>query len=142
MKKFKGVVSAASPEAARAGAEVLSGGGNAIDAAVAVSFALGVTEPAGSGIGGQGTFIIHKPYHVPFVINGTSFSPAKLPDDVVVAHKTGLENGVCHDVGIVFTEKGNFLISALVKHNNKTSYKAKKFISKIASLAYNYYNTR
>ena len=77
MRPFSGMVSAASPEAAQAGADVLAAGGNAIDAAVAVSFTLGVTEPAGSGIGGQGTLIVQKPHHVPFVVNGTSFSPCR-----------------------------------------------------------------
>lgn len=65
--------------------------------------------------------------------------PKKLPDDALVAHKTGLEYGVCHDVGIVFTDKGNFLICVLTKHNNRYAQPAKRFISKIALTTYNYY---
>jgi gamma-glutamyltranspeptidase/glutathione hydrolase len=91
MEEFLGVVSAATPEASESGAEILKEGGNAIDAALAVAFVLGVTEPAGSGIGGQSTFIIQEPQHVPFVINGTSFSPAAVPSDMhiseLVKHK-------------------------------------------------------
>ena len=41
--------------------------------------------------------------------------PKRLPSEIIVAHKTGLENGVCHDVGIVYTSKGNFLICVLHK---------------------------
>lgn len=65
--------------------------------------------------------------------------PKRLPDEALVAHKTGLEYGVCHDVGIVFTEKGNFLICVLTKHSNKFAQPAKRFISKIALTTYNYY---
>ncbi|WP_341910050.1 gamma-glutamyltransferase [Ferrovibrio terrae] len=50
----RGVVSAQNQKAADVGAEVLRQGGNAIDAAVATSFALGVLEPWMSGVGGIG----------------------------------------------------------------------------------------
>lgn len=65
--------------------------------------------------------------------------PAKLPSGAVVAHKTGLERGVCHDAGIVFTPNGDFLICVLTRHNYKFAAPAKKFISQVAADAYNYY---
>ncbi|WP_110112173.1 gamma-glutamyltransferase [Bacillus sp. CGMCC 1.16541] len=51
-------VSASDPLAAKVGMEVLDNGGNAVDAAIAVSYALGVVEPYGSGIGGGGGMLI------------------------------------------------------------------------------------
>lgn len=48
-----GMVVAAHPQAVEAGLAVLKSGGNAVDAAVAVSLAVGVAEPYGSGLGGK-----------------------------------------------------------------------------------------
>ncbi|USL31696.1 gamma-glutamyltransferase [Priestia megaterium] len=51
-------VSSSNPIAVEVGMDVLEEGGNAVDAAVAVSYALGVVEPYGSGIGGGGGMLI------------------------------------------------------------------------------------
>src|ERR1700704_821620 len=54
-----GMVVAQETRAARVGVEILEKGGNAVDAAVATSFALAVTYPRAGNIGGGGYMVIH-----------------------------------------------------------------------------------
>jgi gamma-glutamyltranspeptidase/glutathione hydrolase len=55
----QGMVVAQEARAARIGVEMLDRGGNAVDAAVAVGFALAVTYPRAGNIGGGGFMVIH-----------------------------------------------------------------------------------
>ena len=54
-----GMVSTAHYSATAAGVRMLEQGGNAVDAAVAAALALGVCEPAASGLGGQTMMLVH-----------------------------------------------------------------------------------
>ncbi len=78
-KKF--AVSSSNALATKVGAEILEKGGNAVDAAVAVSYALSVVEFNASGIGGGGVMLIYDPktdayYSIDFRETGTIDSSA------------------------------------------------------------------
>jgi beta-lactamase class A len=62
--------------------------------------------------------------------------PRYLPKNVEVAHKTGLERGVVHDAGIIFSVKSDCIVCVLTKGVKKYS-KAKKFIANLSLLTYN-----
>ncbi|MGR8947182.1 MAG: gamma-glutamyltransferase family protein [Gammaproteobacteria bacterium] len=74
-----GVVVTAQYRASQAGAEVLANGGNAFDAAAAAAFALGVCEPAASGLGGQTMAVIyHSESRKKIALDGSSRAPNRV----------------------------------------------------------------
>jgi gamma-glutamyltranspeptidase/glutathione hydrolase len=99
-----GMVVAQEATAARIGAGILQNGGNAIDAAVAVGFALAVTYPRAGNIGGGGFMVIHRAggedttidYRetAPAAINATSFVDDKGNADPQKSRDSALAIGV------------------------------------------------
>lgn len=65
--------------------------------------------------------------------------PRYLPSGVEVAHKTGLFDNVCHDAGVVFHPKGDFIICVLVS-DRRDHLSAKKLIGSIAKITFEHYD--
>ena len=64
--------------------------------------------------------------------------PRFLPAGWEMAHKTGLLRKSCHDVGIVFSPKGDYMICVLTSHD--VTYKnAKRFIASLGRITFDYY---
>lgn len=72
-----GMVASADAMATRVGVDVLQNGGNAVDAAAAVAFALGVTEGYASGIGGGCFILIYMADGRTAAIDGRETAPLK-----------------------------------------------------------------
>jgi gamma-glutamyltranspeptidase/glutathione hydrolase len=81
-----GAVAADHYLASKAGVEILASGGNAVDAAVATSFALSVVRPFSCGIGGGGFMLIDSPTMDPVALNYRETSPEKVGSTFFTSH--------------------------------------------------------
>ncbi len=81
-----GMVATQHYRATEAGVEMLARGGNAIDAAVAAAFTLGVCEPAASGLGGQTMMLLHiAETRRTIALDGSSRAPNRATPDLLTA---------------------------------------------------------
>src|SRR2546423_8025776 len=90
-----GMVTAMHPLATAAGLEILRAGGNAVDAAVATAFAIGVVEPFMSGVGGVAAMVIYRHRTgETVVVDGSSFAPAQARADMFELAPPGTVGGI------------------------------------------------
>src|SRR5436305_10407652 len=83
-----GMVASQEKLATHVGVEILKEGGNAIDAAVAVGFALAVTHPQAGNIGGGGFMLVHlASRHETVAIDYRESAPAAMTRDVFLDEK-------------------------------------------------------
>lgn len=96
-----GVVAVSHPLAAKAGARILEAGGNAIDAAAAILFALNVVEPQFSGIGGGGFMMVHLASSGrTFIIDSREKAPAAATYDMFSGQRFRNASTSGHSVGV------------------------------------------
>jgi len=68
--------------------------------------------------------------------------PAKLPNNVKVAHKTGWITGVNHDAGIVFLPDGRKYVLVLLSKDLEDDQAAVQSMAKISKLIYTYFDRK
>jgi gamma-glutamyltranspeptidase / glutathione hydrolase len=95
-----GVVVTEESHATDVGAEVLRAGGNAIDAAAAIQFALNVTLPHTTGIGGGSTILVHLAKGETFAIDAREKAPAAATPNMFVGKALGNANRSGCAVGV------------------------------------------
>jgi gamma-glutamyltranspeptidase/glutathione hydrolase len=83
------MITAEHPLAAEAGARILQAGGNAVDAAVAAAFAMGVVEPTTSGLGGVAWGVIRQPDGTITTIDGGGAAPLRATPDMYELQPSG-----------------------------------------------------
>jgi gamma-glutamyltranspeptidase/glutathione hydrolase len=93
-KPPQAAIATAHPMATAAGMEVLSQGGNAFDAAVAITALIGVVEPYGSGIGGGGFWLLHRNSDgFQVMVDGREKAPGAAHRDMYLDEKGDVRQG-------------------------------------------------
>lgn len=90
----KAMVTTVQADASDAGVEVLRAGGNAVDAAVAVGFALAVTHPQAGNIGGGGFMLFRRPDGELHFLDYREKAPSKATADMYLDKKGNVIEGL------------------------------------------------
>jgi len=91
-------IATAHPVATQAGHDILAKGGNAFDAAIAVTATLAVVEPYSSGIGGGGFWLLHRASDGKQVmLDGREMAPGRAHRDMYLDEKGDVRRGASID---------------------------------------------
>lgn len=97
-KPSQAAIASAHPDATQAGFEILDKGGNAFDAAIAVSATLAVVEPYSSGIGGGGFWLLHDhKKNKDIMVDGREIAPLKATRNMYLDKKGNVISGLSVD---------------------------------------------
>ncbi|MCO4744174.1 MAG: gamma-glutamyltransferase [Proteobacteria bacterium] len=117
-----GVVASDHELASGAGAEVLAGGGNAVDAAVAAALAAGVVQPAGSGLGGGG-FAVGTDGTSAWASDFREVAPSAAHRDVYLDESGAVVPGLSRTGGLAVAVPGESRgLAALVREHGALSH--------------------
>jgi gamma-glutamyltranspeptidase/glutathione hydrolase len=118
VEENQAAIATAHPLATQAGFAVLKQGGNAFDAAVAISAALAVVEPSGSGLGGGGFWLLHRASDgFETMVDGREKAPLAAYRDMYLDAQGEIINGLSKNSGLAAGIPG--LPAALVHLSEK-----------------------
>ncbi len=105
-----GMVSSQEALASRIGVDILKQGGNAVDAAVAVGYALAVTLPRAGNIGGGGFMLVHlAKENKTIAIDYREMAPSKAHRDIFLDDKGNVVNKLSREHGLAVGVPGTVM---------------------------------
>ncbi|MBO2675579.1 gamma-glutamyltransferase [Shewanella algae] len=105
-----GMVSSQEALASRIGVDILKQGGNAVDAAVAVGYALAVTLPRAGNIGGGGFMLVHlAKENKTIAIDYREMAPSKAHRDIFLDDKGNAVNKLSREHGLAVGVPGTVM---------------------------------
>jgi len=105
-----GMVSSQEALASQIGVEILKQGGNAVDAAVAVAYALAVTLPRAGNIGGGGFMLVHlAEQNKTIAIDYRETAPAKAHKDIFLDEQGNAVDKLSREHGLAVGVPGTVM---------------------------------
>ncbi len=125
LKPSQAAIASAHPVATKAGFEILAKGGNAFDAAIAVSATLAVVEPYSSGIGGGGFWLLHnQKKNKTIMVDGREVAPLSATRNMYLDKKGNVIAGLSVDGALAAGIPGEpAALVHIAKHYGRLSLK-------------------